>query len=320
MHIWEVLKAIQIHFTPLCKEIKRKELLPMGKQVQDKLLRKKHKINWHHAVCEVLKIELEEYLDELKFLEEYHLGKSKDSLRVDILIIQKYSNLHIPKQIAEKFQTYNLIEYKSPEDNLSIDDYYKLIGYACIFRFNTGKVNEVENKEITLTFITSKFPQKLQKELKERKIILAKRAPGIYDIEKEIFRIQLVVNRQLDEEETIWLRCLDNRLREKQLYERLEQSYSQHKNEPRYSAPMNAIIWSNYQQKGEKNIMCEALYDLFADELVEHEVRGKAEGEERFASLTEKLLQDFRTEDLLKATKDKAFREALYQEYGIKNA
>lgn len=302
----------------------------MEKQTQDKSLqrKRKHKINWHHAVFEVLKIELEEYLHQLEFWEEYHLGKSKDSLRVDVLIIQKLSNLHIPKQIAEKFQTYNLIEYKSPEDNLSIDDYYKLIGYACIFRFNTGRVNEVENEEITLTFITSKFPQKLKKELAKRKITLAKRAPGIYDIEKEMFRIQLIVNRQLEGKENLWLRCLDNRLKEKELYQGLEQSYNQHKNESRYSVPMNAIIWSNYVQKGEQNIMCEALYDLFADELIEREKKGKAEGkaegkaagEEYFASLTEKLLNDCRTEDLLRATKDKTFRAALYQEYGIKTA
>lgn len=256
--------------------------MPMEKHVQDKSLqrKKKHKINWHHAAYEVLKIELEEYLEELEFWEEYHLGKSKDSLRVDVLIIEKRSNLYISKQIAEKFQTYNLIEYKSPEDSLSIDDYYKLIGYACIFRFNTGKVNEVENTDITLTFITSRFPKKLKKELEERKITLAKRAPGIYDIDKEMFQIQLIVNRQLDEKENLWLRCLDSQLKEKELYESLEQSYSQHKDEPRYSAPMNAIIWSNYRKKGELGIMCEALYDLFADELVEHEAKGKAEGVE----------------------------------------
>lgn len=240
--------------------------------------KKKHIINWPHAVCEVLKIELEPYLKYLTFHEEYHLGKSKESLRVDILIIQKFSSLHIPKHIAEIFQTYNLIEYKSPDDSLSIDDYYKLIGYACIFRANTGKVNEVQNKDITLTFLVSQFPKKLQKELKNRNISLVKRAPGIYDISEEIFTIQLIVNRQLDETENLWLRCLDNHLMEKSLYENLEKDYQIHKNEPRYSAPMNAIIWSNYQQKGEKNTMCEALYDLFADELVERETRGITRG------------------------------------------
>lgn len=43
----------------------------------------------------------------------------------------------------------------------------------------------------------------------------------------------------------------------------------------------------------------------------------KAEGEDRFAVLTERLLADSRTEDLQKAVKDKAFRADLYKEYGI---
>ena len=248
------------------------------KQEEVKLKKKRHKINWHHAVYEALKIELKEYEKDLEFHEEYHLGKSKDSLRADVLVIKKPSDLHISKKIAEKFQTYNIIEYKSPGDNLSVDDYYKVMAYGGIFRSNTGKVNEIENKDITLTFITSRFPQKLKNELKNRKIPLVKRAPGIYDISEDVFPTQLIVNRQLDEDESLWLRCLDNQLKEKELYERLEKEYKQHKNETRYAAPMNAIIWSNLEQEGERNVMCEALYDLFADELVEYEARGKAQG------------------------------------------
>lgn len=44
---------------------------------------------------------------------------------------------------------------------------------------------------------------------------------------------------------------------------------------------------------------------------------GKQQGESCFAALAEKLLKDNRTEDLLKATNDKSFRETLYLEYGI---
>ena len=46
---------------------------------------------------------------------------------------------------------------------------------------------------------------------------------------------------------------------------------------------------------------------------------GRQEGEEYFAALTERLLKDSRTEDLIMATSDKGFREVLYKEYGIKN-
>ena len=63
----------------------------------------------------------------LEFYEEYHLGKSKESLRMDILVIQKLADLHISKRIGENFQRYNIVEYKSPNDNLSVDDYYKVI-------------------------------------------------------------------------------------------------------------------------------------------------------------------------------------------------
>lgn len=47
-------------------------------------------------------------------------------------------------------------------------------------------------------------------------------------------------------------------------------------------------------------------------------VAGKAEGEEYFAALTERLIRDSRLSDLEKAVKDKEFRAVLYREYGIK--
>lgn len=243
--------------------------------------RKSRRINWHRAVCKTLKIELEEYEENLEFQEEYHLGKSRDALRVDIIIIKKNDNIHIKKKIAEKFQKYNIIEYKSPGDNLSVDDYYKVMAYGGIFRSNIGRVNEVQNSDITITFIVSQFPRKLKKELESREIPLVKRASGIYDINRDIFQAQLIVNRELDITENLWLRCLDNQLKEKNFYERLEVEYKKHKNEAKYEETMSAIIWANFEQEGEKSIMCEALYDLFADELVERETQGIEQGMEQ---------------------------------------
>mgnify|MGYP006869158116 CR=1 FL=1 len=47
------------------------------------------------------------------------------------------------------------------------------------------------------------------------------------------------------------------------------------------------------------------------------EVRGERIGENQFAALTEKLLTSSRTEDLLRATKDREYRKKLYKEYGL---
>ena len=44
---------------------------------------------------------------------------------------------------------------------------------------------------------------------------------------------------------------------------------------------------------------------------------GRMEGEDAFATLTEKLLQESRTEDLLKAANNREYRKVLYQEFGI---
>lgn len=44
---------------------------------------------------------------------------------------------------------------------------------------------------------------------------------------------------------------------------------------------------------------------------------GMTKGEDYFALLTEKLLQDGRADDLLKASTDKAYRNQLYHEYSI---
>lgn len=57
---------------------------------------------------------------------------------------------------------------------------------------------------------------------------------------------------------------------------------------------------------------------LWEEKLMER-MEGEKKGEAYFAALTERLLRDSKPEDLLKAVDDKAFREKLYKEYGIKN-
>ena len=66
-------------------------------------------------------------------------------------------------------------------------------------------------------------------------------------------------------------------------------------------------------KKGGKVDMCQGLREWIEDERME----GQKEGENRFISLTEKLLKDGRMEDLLRAMKDKEYREQLYSDYRI---
>lgn len=62
----------------------------------------------------------------MEFNREYHL--SKEPLRMDQLIIEKMADAPLKNEIGRMFRTYNVVEYKSPDDSLSISDCYKTIG------------------------------------------------------------------------------------------------------------------------------------------------------------------------------------------------
>ena len=64
-------------------------------------------------------------------------------------------------------------------------------------------------------------------------------------------------------------------------------------------------IKEKYKKAGKVN-MCQGLREWMEDE--------RAGGEERFASLTESLIKCGRMEDLLRAAKDKQYREILFRE------
>ena len=48
-------------------------------------------------------------------------------------------------------EKYNVIEYKSLEDNLSIDDFYKTMGYACLYKGYGNRVDQIPAEELTIS-------------------------------------------------------------------------------------------------------------------------------------------------------------------------
>jgi hypothetical protein len=69
----------------------------------------------------------------------------------------------LEKNIAAIFRKDNILEYKSPEDYLSVEDFYKVYGYACLY----AALNKVPVTDLTLTFVESRHPRKLLGHLRE---------------------------------------------------------------------------------------------------------------------------------------------------------
>ena len=90
---------------------------------------KAKKIQWHPAFYAAAELELKENIEELDLISEYHL--SKEPIRIDLLIIKEENADKVMKnEIGHIMRKYNVLEYKGPGDELSIDTFYKTLGYA----------------------------------------------------------------------------------------------------------------------------------------------------------------------------------------------
>lgn len=92
---------------------------------QKRVEKKNQVLQWHPAFFAGLQIELEEDADCLEFIQEYSLGTKP--MEIDVLI-KKEEKRVLKKSIGKIFRKHNIIEYKSPMDYLSVDDYYKAYG------------------------------------------------------------------------------------------------------------------------------------------------------------------------------------------------
>ena len=128
-------------------------------------MEKNSALQWHPGFCAALRITFREELEYLEMYEEYQLGKKP--MQIDILIIKKTEKIAIKKSIGKIFRTYNIIEYKSPNDFLNINDFYKVYGYTCFYQANTDKVMQIDPGELTITFACSHYPGKMLRHLEE---------------------------------------------------------------------------------------------------------------------------------------------------------
>ena len=286
-------------------------------------------LQWHPGFCAALQIELQEESGNLEFYPEYEL--SKKPMRIDTLIVKKMTDSPVRKNIGRIFRKHNLIEYKSPGDYLSINDFYKVYGYACFYQSDTEKVGESRLAEITITFVCNHYPREMLRILKkERKIAVRKIENGIYWLENEFLPIQIILNHELSSDENRWLNSLRTDIRADQETDRLIRDYKAHKDSKLYQAVMDLVVRANQKaMKEARDMLCDALKELFAEELEEEakkreqkserigERRGERIGELRLSELIHRLLNENRLEDIRRVSEDESYRASMYQKYGL---
>ena len=219
------------------------------------------RLQWHAGFQAVIQIELEEDQEALQFLPEYNL--TKKPLQIDTLIIKKKPGWKIQKKLGKLFREHNIVEYKSPEDYLSVNDYYKVLAYAGLYQSDTKKILEIRPEEITITFVCGHYPEKLVEYLKEQyNVVVFEEAPGIYYLTGLTFPTQIIVNYLLEPEENVWLSRLRGNLEAGEDVRALGRAYKGKENNPNYEAALDLIMRANegiYREEA----MCDALKELF---------------------------------------------------------
>ena len=168
---------------------------------------------WHPAFTAAIHMEFSENKADLDFQTEVTLNTMP--LRVDMILIKKKTNLFLKNEIGRIFKHYNLIEYKSPKDDLNYDVFLKGIAYTYLFKSYEKHVDQILLSEVTLTFVREKSPIKLFKKLKEINLLVEEVSSGVYYIigYREI-AVQIIVTKELDENQHVWINALTSQMSE----------------------------------------------------------------------------------------------------------
>ena len=258
---------------------------------------KETKLQWHPAFYAEIQIELEEEAWNLVFENEHQLGtKPKE---VDILVVKKNENIPIQKNIGRLFRKHNIIEYKSPDDTLGINDFYKVLGYSYFYKADTKEENVIRIEELTVTFVCRRYPRKLIKHLKQQGDKVLAVEPGIFYIKGEKVPVQLIVTSRLSEEKNFWLKNLTDDLKSKRTAGKIVEEYDKHKNDIYYRSVMDIIVRANRTMFREEYGMCDAMMEILKDriDVLEQKARedgeklGKREGKNEGIRLTKMIMR-----------------------------
>jgi hypothetical protein len=137
-------------------------------------------------------------------------------------------------------------------------------------------------RDLTLTFVGSRHPRDILAHLeKERRYTVEEKWSGIYIISGDIMPIQVIDNREISDEENIWLKSLDNRLGRQGL-ERINAEAGKQGKAARIKAYIDVIARANKESLQEVMMSGSALTleKIFRDTgfLAKWEAEGEARG------------------------------------------
>ena len=256
-------------------------------------------------------LELSANRNDLFYEREYNLNTKP--LEIDLLVIKKNRAVQVENEIGRIFRGHNILEYKSPEDHLNIDTFYKSEAYAALYKSYGGTVDERKADDITVSIVREAKPEGLFRYFEDHSIGVERFAQGIYHIQGKVpFPTQIIVTKELMGESHTWLRALSDKLKKEQLKSLLEHmdGLNQKLERELADAVLEVSIRANQEiveeLKGDESV-CQALLEIMEPEI--NKIVGEAT--ERVRRETEEKVRKETEEKVRKETeKRQAFDTA----------
>lgn len=160
------------------------------------------KIQWHPGFVAAMNLELSENRKDVIYEKEYNLNTKP--LEIDLLVIKKETNIKLTNEIGKLFRGHNIMEYKSPNDELNIEisnPYAGIYYISGIVQFPTQIIvtKELDHKAHTwLKALSGNLKKQDMEELLKRISVLT----GELDRElaDSVLEVSIRANRKMIEE------------------------------------------------------------------------------------------------------------------------
>ena len=228
-------------------------------------------IQWHMGFTAAVDLELEENREDLEYTKEYSLNSRP--LQADLLVIRKDRGKPVANEIGRLFRGHNIMEYKSPRDELDVDAFYKAGAYAALYKSYGKCSDERKADDITVSLVRHARPEGLFEYFSGRGVKVSRPYKGIYYIEGcVLFPTQVIVGKELDRKAHVWLRALSGGLGREEIKELLEKAEGLGTKQERELAGSVLEVslranWEMIQELRGDEDMCQALMEIMEPEI-----------------------------------------------------
>lgn len=228
-------------------------------------------IAWHPGFASAVQLELGAYKECLEYEVEHSLNT--EPLRIDLLVVKKNPDVVIENDIASFFRGHNILEFKSEYDGLTIDDLYKTMAYACLYKAYGKGVDAIDGSDITLTLMRRRRPRRLFTRLASMGCAPQPMRAGVYLMDGLLFPIQIVVTGELDPTCHVWLTSLASGLETSQLKSLVAAANALSEKEDLLLADsvIDVVTLANSEAverlKRSENAMAKTLYEIMKPEI-----------------------------------------------------